>query len=104
MSAQSPQHDGPKRDSRWMLDHALALTRMMVSAAMAGDWELVTKLEEQRRDVLHGGLVAEHVAEVLELNRQLLEIVTRAKDEYERQLGGLARGKHAKAAYQGLDY
>ncbi len=110
MSAQSPQHDGCKRDGRWMFDHAVTLTRMMVLAARASDWKLVGDLEEQRRVVVLEGTVAESIAwpgediaEVLELNGQVLTMVTRAKGEYQRQLGELARGKHAKAAYQGLD-
>lgn len=111
MIVQSPQHDGPKRDGRWMFDHAVALTRMMVFAARAGNWELFSDLEEQRRVALFEGADAqsvgwpgEHIAEVLDLNNQVLTIVTQARGEYERQLGDLARGKHAKAAYQRLDY
>lgn len=110
-SAHSAQPEASNPDGRWMFDHAVSLTRMMVSAARAGDWDRLTDLEEQRRAVLLGGAMAEsitwpgeHIAEVLDLNKQVLILVTYARGEYERQLGDLARGKVAKAAYRELDY
>jgi hypothetical protein len=111
MNAPSMQHDEPELDGRWMFDHAVSLTRMMVSAARAGDWERVSQLDEQRRLILLEGSVVEsiawpgeHITEVLDLNEQVLRMVVQARGEYERQLGDLARGKHGTAAYQRLDY
>jgi hypothetical protein len=72
------------------LAQALAITRSMLAAAQAGDWERLAGLETTREPLLlrqHAADAASHaqLGEVLAYDRELQALVGRARDAVAQQ-------------------
>jgi hypothetical protein len=89
----------------------LTMTRDMLAAAEAGDWERVAELERQRRDDLnqcfaappsqeHGELVAEALAVILHLNEELMSRLRAARESVLEQGVRQVRTRSAIDQYQ----
>ena len=91
-----------------LLEQALELTRRRLENARAGDWQPVICAEAERRllleqafatrDLLDEALAAK-VRQLLDLDRDLIEASTRARDELGGELGQITRGNRASQAY-----
>lgn len=85
---------------------ALALTRAMLEAARAGDWEQLVALEAERhplvmRPVPPDADSVHQLGELLALDRELQAMVTRARDQASEQWQAGQDRARAIAAYGG---
>ncbi len=92
-----------------MLDEAVGLTHAMIELAQADEWQQVIDTEAQRRRLLEQAFatyeplseaLAAKVRHILELDKGLLEISTRLRDEIGGEIGQVSRGNRANHAYQ----
>ena len=81
-------------DETGMIEQALQLSRDMLSAAQAQEWEQLASLEAQREPLLrreHSADVVEQLGEILACDRELRTLVRQARDEaaaqWQRQSG-----------------
>ena len=94
----------------------LSLTQAMLSAAEAGNWEEVGKIEVQRQLALKSlediistreaeisvDAVVKHIGEILSLNKRMIDLADQAKTELAKAMGGLHQGRKAVNAYHGI--
>ncbi|MGN2247601.1 flagellar protein FliT [Frateuria sp. GZRR35] len=85
---------------------ALTLTRAMLEAARAGDWEQLVALEAERhplvmRPVTQDGDSVRQLGELLALDRELSALVTQARDHAGEQWQVGQDRARAIAAYGG---
>ncbi|HEV2621286.1 MAG TPA: flagellar protein FliT [Frateuria sp.] len=85
---------------------AMALTRAMLEAARAGDWEQVLALEDQRHPLVKQPLAGDEdgvrqLGELLTLDRELQALVVQARDAAARRWQAAHDGVRAVAAYGG---
>lgn len=85
---------------------ALALTRAMLDAARAGDWEQLVALEAERHPLVMRPVAQEEdnvrqLGELLALDRELNALVSTARDEAGTQWQGEQDRARAIAAYGG---
>ena len=94
----------------------LKLTHRMLSAAEAGKWEEVRKIDVRRQmiiqelgavlnnlsDAISCEAIAGDLREALSVNSRLVDIGQRAKNELAASLGGLSQGRRAVKAYHGI--
>lgn len=88
------------------LTRSLELTRAMLLAAQASDWELLTRFEAERHPLVmqpHAPTAAshQHLGEILVIDSQLSELVSRARDAVAEQWQRASGRAHAIAAYAG---
>ena len=80
------------KDSAPVLAEALLITEQMLAVAQNNEWDVVTKLEEKRRDAIakcfacsipenQQGLFSEALAAMLQMNEELVALVEVARDE-----------------------
>lgn len=86
------------------LEGALELTRAMLVAARAAEWERLTELEAQRQPLVmqaHAPTAASYqqLGEILLLDTQLCDLVGRARDEVAGQWQRESSRAQAIAAY-----
>jgi hypothetical protein len=85
---------------------ALALTRAMLDAARTGDWEQVVALEAERQPLAMQPVAQDEdsvrqLGELLALDREVRELVTRARDDAGGQWQAEQDRARAIAAYGG---
>jgi hypothetical protein len=85
---------------------ALALTRAMLEAAHAGDWDQLIALEAQRHPLVMQPVVQDEdsvrqLALLLELDRQLYALISQARDQAGDRWQGEQDRARAIAAYGG---
>lgn len=91
-------------------DRLLELTRAMWTGARAGEWVTVIELEAERRALMDGvfrdqsagAMDAQTEAamrEIVEMDRQTMDLLEQCRGEVGRQLRELASGRKARAAY-----
>ena len=92
-----------------LLDDALSLTHEMVAKAEVHDWQTVIDLEARRRQTLEQAFatrdplsedLAAKVHAILDLDKGLLEVSTRSRDELGGELSQVSKGNRANHAYQ----
>lgn len=97
------------RSREQLLDEAVRLTREMSDSAESDDWQAVIAMEAKRRHKLeqafatHEPLSEELAAKVrliLDLDKGLLEVSTRVRDELGDEIGQVSKGNRANHAYQ----
>lgn len=95
---QIPVHD--------LRDTALVLTRSMCVAAERGDWNRVIEKEHQRRPFLTNYLnsvspdqAADFILSVLQSDKIVMELGSRARNEAAGELRSINKGKRARVAY-----
>jgi len=93
------------------LDALLSLTQALLGSAKAGDWERVTVLESERRPLIYAAFAAGGVAvgdnpdrqavirEILDADRQVMDLARQQRDDLQSQLRDLGYGKSALRAY-----
>lgn len=95
------------------LQSVVLLTRQMRQQAEAQQWEQVQLLEEQRRPLISAAFpvrhpiadpsaVAEAIREIIELDRQTMELGSGLKQEMGNLLGQINQGRHATRAYRAV--
>jgi len=99
ISAETAQALIERKGQCTLLANVLLLTQNMLRSAREGEWDAVTALENDRRELLHecfatavpeehSELFSEALAAMLHLNEELIAEVEQAKaDVAERQLG-----------------
>jgi flagellar protein FliT len=85
---------------------ALALTRAMLEAARAGDWEQLIALEAERHPLVMQPVARDEdgirqLAELLALDRELYALISQARDEAAGQWQAEHDRARAIAAYGG---
>ncbi|MFZ5620716.1 MAG: flagellar protein FliT [Pseudomonadota bacterium] len=96
--------------SSFSLDSLLSLTRELLGSAEAGDWERVTILEGERRPLIHAIFPADAavgddsyrraaIREILEADRQVMDLARQQRDRLQLQLRDLGHGRSALRAY-----
>ncbi|NUO73694.1 MAG: flagellar protein FliT [Frateuria sp.] len=85
---------------------AMALTRAMLEAARAGDWEQVAALEAERHPLVTLPVAQDEdsvrqLGEMLALDRELCALVSQARDTVAEQWQGEHDRARAIAAYRG---
>ena len=98
------------RDAReQLLDQALTLSRQMLALGEEGQWNDVIELEVQRREVLERAFatrnqvnesLAQRVREILDLDKGLMEMSLKVRDEVAAELGQFNRSRKASSAYR----
>ncbi len=88
------------------LDHVLALSRAMLAAARAADWERLAAIEAEREPhVMQPHAAAPHaqqrLAEILACDRELMRLVAAARDAAAMQWKLESGRAQAIAAYGG---
>lgn len=86
------------------LERALEVTRAMLLAAQASDWQRLSQLEAEREPLVmqqHAPTAASHsqLGEILALDNQLTDLVSRARDAVAEQWQRENGRAHAIAAY-----
>lgn len=98
--------------AREPFDAFVQTTREMLSLAQQGEWETVMGLQaerQQRLEAYFSSSVPAHLAEqvaagireILDLDRQLMELGRQGMDELARNMNGLRTGRRAQQAYTG---
>ena len=92
-----------------ILDKALEMTRQMLSYAREENWVEVAKLEGERQKSLMEGLantdveksemVSQKVQQIMDVDREMQELVVRARDGIRDELIQLNKDKNAAKAY-----
>lgn len=88
----------------------VALTREMLARAQSGDWETTLGLEQQRQRMLtlffaapvppgDAPGVAAGIREILDIDRELMELGKQGMDELAAKLEELSSGRRAVKAY-----
>lgn len=89
----------------------LDLTRAILTAAQADEWDAVSALEEQRQEALErifagevngeteALLLADMVEQVREMDRTICEMAYRERDAIAAELNRLRRGRRQRQAY-----
>jgi hypothetical protein len=85
---------------------AMALTRAMLEAAHAGDWEQLIALEAERHPLVMQPVAqdedsARQLADLLALDRELYALISQARDDAGKQWQGEQDRARAIAAYGG---
>jgi hypothetical protein len=92
-----------------LLEEAVSLTHGMIEHAEANEWQTVIDLEARRRRMLEQAFatreplndeLAARVREILDLDKGLLEVSTRLRDELGGELNQLNKANHASQAYR----
>jgi hypothetical protein len=92
-----------------LFDQALRLTHGMLENAESNDWQTVIALEARRRTMLEQAFatreplseeLAARVREILDLDKGLLEISTRLRDQLGGELNQLNKANRASQAYR----
>ncbi len=92
-----------------LLDQALAFSQEMCDLAEQGLWTEVIELEAQRRQVLERAFatrdpvtedLAQRVRAILDLDKGLMELSLRLRDEVADELGQFNRSRKASTAYR----
>lgn len=95
-----------------MMDESLELTRRMLACGQEGAWDKVVELERHRRPRLEQALArpgsvdeatASSIRDILALDRQLIALGARYRDEVGEALSNAQRGTKATRAYRGVD-
>jgi hypothetical protein len=91
-----------------LLEQALELTRQMGAHAQNGAWDAVIELERQRRTALEQAFAVEapvddttaaRIRTILDLDRQLIELGSQARDAVAGELSSAQRGRKVARAY-----
>lgn len=110
MTVTSPQAGATIDSRREWLERATQLSRTMLEAAEAGDWQRVQALAAERKPLVQdafAGDLSEAARNALEaplrrlahLNDQLIELTAAARDDRGEQLGQVRAGQKAAGAY-----
>ncbi|MCB1666991.1 MAG: flagellar protein FliT [Porticoccaceae bacterium] len=108
-----------RQDTAGHVDHCrrlanvLSLTKTMLNHADAGEWDVVARLEVERRDdlaicfsqalqAIDSVLVAEAIAALLHLNEELMSKLKVARDSVLDQGRTLSRQQLAASSYQDI--
>jgi len=92
-----------------LLDQALTFSQQMCELAEQGDWSEVIQLEAQRRQVLERAFatrepvtedLAQRVRAILDLDKGLMDLSLRLRDEAAVELGQFNRSRKASNAYR----
>jgi hypothetical protein len=92
-----------------LLDQALGLTYGMLENAEANEWQTVIALEARRRQMLEQAFatreplneeLALRVREILDLDKGLLEVSTRLRDQLGGELNQMNKANRASQAYR----
>lgn len=92
------------------LDDAFECSELMLTEAKAGNWEKVIAVEKQRGKILEKifsrpleksekQLISEKTLQILEINKKLEAISSKARDEIRSQAGSINKGRHALDMY-----
>jgi len=92
-----------------ILDKALVMTRQMLLFAREENWVEVAKLEGERQKALMDGIssgtieksetISKKIQMIVEVDREMQELVTRARDDIRDELIQLNKDKNAAKAY-----
>jgi len=92
-----------------LLDQALVFSQQMCELAKEGLWTEVIDLEAQRRQVLERAFatrdpvtedLAQRVRKILDLDKGLMELSLKLRDEVAEELGQFNRSRKASSAYR----
>lgn len=99
----------PDRPAQW--EEVVRLSTEMLEAAQAGQWSRVTEQARRRRERVEAffrepvaaheaAWVAEGIRRVLDMDRTLLELARRGREESAAAVIQLRRGRQARTAYR----
>jgi len=92
-------------------DKILNMTRSMLEAVQASEWEKVQSQQQERQLLLkdldlsrglagqYGNDVAANLKETLNLNERLVDLSVNAKADLGKKIGSVQRGRKANIAY-----
>ena len=111
--AQFPLHRVQSASRQQQLKNLFAVTELMFEAALAGDWDTMSRLQSTRTDELITCFEsplskldltenAEILVDILALNERMVDIVNRARIEAGSRLGQLNQSSKAAMSYQDI--
>jgi hypothetical protein len=94
--------------SQWQ--DVMEMSHAMLSAAQAQEWEVVPRMEAERRILIEAFFennvlatqadeVASGIHELMAIDREMMTLCDKSKESMSHQLGNLTQGRRARVAY-----